>query len=428
MQIKPIPDRHLTDCLDDVPLNTYETPSPHPSRKSKVKVEAVDRKIPRKQLAPTPCCHNRFVASGPFEQTLLQLDENKKQQVRLKEEENELVESLKSAAFNHYSYDGDTFLRDYGVVDPEGKGVISARFFANGKKVGDYEGELVYRIPDPFDHSKPQKYIVFKLSNDLSAFQPVRRQQSLQQQKCAIIPMQNDRYIAWSNRWIENTDIEIGRNGSKNMRYLNHSKQANVRLLPHPVERYILWENRHSLSIEVLAIDDIKYGTEIVFDYEPRTKNKDIKFHLPTVSKLTCLHKETITDQLNKASNHQLALTFPKVAKVTTPKHLTKKQNNPTKKPPPPTKPHKKTLLVLPPSSQSVKRKKATAMLRQRNAYDPILEKLIQAAQKAGVSEKIIFCTSNKDFKIPHRLWNTYCITWNKMYKQMPLNKNLITT
>ncbi|GAA4649597.1 hypothetical protein GCM10023116_18710 [Kistimonas scapharcae] len=145
-----------------------------------------------------------------------------------------------------------------------------------------------------------KKYVVFKLSNDLSAFQQVRRLQGSQQTPCKIIPMKNDRYIAWSNRWIENTDIEIGRNGSNNLRYLNHSKRANVHLISHPFERYIPWEMRHGLSIEVFAIHDIRCGTEALFDYDPKTKDKYIKFYLATVSALDPLHKIRIAEQLNK--------------------------------------------------------------------------------------------------------------------------------
>ena len=419
MLSKSIQDRHFTDFLAP-PSSNRGTHSTSRACKHKVKREVVDNPILKKQQ----CLSNdtRSSIRGDFETKLIRLNENQTQQVKLRQEEQELLEQLKSNEFQSYKYDGVTYVSSEGVVDKDGEGVKSARPFITGEKIGDYEGELVYRMPDHLNRSKPNKYVVFKLSNDLSAFRPVRGQQVLQQKRCTITPMTQDRFIIWSNCLIENTDIEIGRNGTNNFCYLNHAKQANVGLTPHPTKCYIPWDKRHDISIEVSALEDIPSHTEMLFNYdkERQIDDRGFKYYSPETSTLTCQHKKRIAEQLNEASSHQLMLYAPKLAKK--PKYPRKQIHTLLSKRFKPTQKKQPTLPIsATPSCKHVELTK-TNPINQSNS-DPMFEKLIQDAEMDGVSRETIFCTSNRKFKAPQNLWNRYSRTWNKMQKKKILNR-----
>ncbi|GAA4649591.1 hypothetical protein GCM10023116_18650 [Kistimonas scapharcae] len=160
MQIEHKRDRHFMDFLRAHLPSTLESPATKPTFAANVKVDIVDNQTLSTPLSPAPSSNVASKTISDFEQVLQLLDENRYDQIRLKQEEEEHVDSLKSPRFQHYGYDGNTYVSDEGVVDTEGKGVKCARHFAKGEKVGDYEGELVYRIPDHLDHSRPKKYLI----------------------------------------------------------------------------------------------------------------------------------------------------------------------------------------------------------------------------------------------------------------------------
>ncbi|WP_345195613.1 hypothetical protein [Kistimonas scapharcae] len=108
---------------------------------------------------------------------------------------------------------------------------------------------------------------------------------------------------------------------------------------------------------------------------------------------------------------------------VATPKNPIKQHEKHKRKHFTPTTPHeKKPTDQLSPSRKYANSPQTTA-ISQCNTQDQRLQKLLWHAKKAGVSEEMIFCTSNKRFKVPQKLWNTYSITWNKLLRQRTLNK-----
>ena len=154
---------------------------------------------------------------------------------------------------------------DQGVVS--GVGVVAQRRFYPGDSIAQFSGRIVFRTLNANG-----RYNVFSVhTND-----PVPRIQF----------HDRDTYTAWSGIHLLHSGspgIEIGRDGDSDIRYLNHSKNANVQVISTFVGRMNIHECHHKLVLTVVALKDIKPGDELVFDYDKSKLDAEIDFSLTTV-------------------------------------------------------------------------------------------------------------------------------------------------
>ena len=159
---------------------------------------------------------------------------------------------------------------DRGVV--HGTGVVSKQWFKKHDFITLYHGPLVYRLISR-QHNDQQKFHVFRLEPGKSC--PVPKF------------LEKDTFAAWSNVFIKYSGIpgiEIGRDAVGPIRYLNHSKDANVKITSHIVGR-LAFNECEKLLLRVIALKDINPGEELLFDYDPSQPQSMIDFTLSTVEK-----------------------------------------------------------------------------------------------------------------------------------------------
>ncbi len=152
-----------------------------------------------------------------------------------------------------------------GVVD--GTGVVAERHFSAGDRIAEYTGNVVYRIKNTRGC-----YHVFSVQTCGSA------------QKVQF--HQRDTFAAWSGIYLQGSGkpgIEVGRDGDQDIRFLNHSKNANVQVVSEFVGRMNIHECNKKLLMMVVALKDINPGEELVFDYDPSKPDAKIDFSLTTV-------------------------------------------------------------------------------------------------------------------------------------------------
>ena len=152
-----------------------------------------------------------------------------------------------------------------GVVD--GVGVVAQRCFRRGEGIAQFGGPIVFRVKNPNG-----RYNVFSVITT----DPVPR----------VKFHEGDTYIVWSDIYLlhsGNPGIEIGRDGDSNIRYLNHSKNANVQVVSTHTGRMNIHDCHHKLLLNVKALKNIKPGDELVFDYDKTRPDSSIDFTLSTV-------------------------------------------------------------------------------------------------------------------------------------------------
>ena len=154
---------------------------------------------------------------------------------------------------------------DQGVV--AGIGVVAQCQFRAGDSVAHYTGPIVFRTMNPNG-----RYHVFSVSTIGSAPQ--------------VRFHERDTYIAWSGNYLLHSGksgIEIGRDGDGDMRFLNHSKKANVQIVSTGADRMNIYECHEQLLLTVVALKDINPGDELVFDYDKSKPDSAIDFSLRMV-------------------------------------------------------------------------------------------------------------------------------------------------
>ena len=157
-----------------------------------------------------------------------------------------------------------------GVV--HGTGVVSKKRFKRDDFIALYHGPLIYRIKSQ-QHDLQQKFNVFRL--DPGKGPPVPRF------------LKKDTFAAWSNVFLKDSGkpgIEIGRDAVGPIRYLNHSKNANVKITSRTLGQ-LAFNEREKLLLRVNALKDIAPGEELLFDYDPGLPESKIDFTLSTVEK-----------------------------------------------------------------------------------------------------------------------------------------------
>lgn len=157
-----------------------------------------------------------------------------------------------------------------GVV--HGTGVVSKQRFKKNDFIALYHGPLIYRVRSR-QHKRQQKFNVFRLDPDKGT--PVPRF------------LEKDTFAAWSNVFLKHSGfpgIEIGRDAVGPIRYLNHSKNANVKITSRIVGR-LPFNECEKLLLRVIALKDIAPGEELLFDYDPGLPESEIDFTLSTVEK-----------------------------------------------------------------------------------------------------------------------------------------------
>ncbi|WP_257292453.1 SET domain-containing protein [Endozoicomonas sp. ONNA1] len=173
-----------------------------------------------------------------------------------------------------------------GVV--HGTGVIATRSFKKDEEVCHYDGPLVYRIRN----CHTGKYHVFTMKDMGNQ----------------IDFPENDSYVAWSGAFIAKSGrpaIEIGRDGKKDIRFLNHSKEPNVMIRCSGSDT-VEWGNQDSIQLVVVAISDIKPGEELLFDYDKNKQDSEIDFSKSDVEIATEKQKNKIINRVKNLNQKGL--------------------------------------------------------------------------------------------------------------------------
>lgn len=178
-----------------------------------------------------------------------------------------------------------------GVV--HGTGVVANRSFKKHGLVSLYSGSLVYRRKVMQYNKWRQKFHVFKISTETG--KPVPQF------------LNNDTFIAWSDLLIKHSGspgIEVGLEATGPIKFLNHSKNANVKIIStmggFPVEERLDFKNRSRLRLQVIAVKDIEPEEELLFDYDPDKPDSMIDFTLSDVEKPDKRTTNTITRAISK--------------------------------------------------------------------------------------------------------------------------------
>ena len=178
-----------------------------------------------------------------------------------------------------------------GVV--HGTGVVANRSFKKYDLVSLYSGSLVYRRKVMRYNKWQQKFHVFKISTETGKPFPQF--------------LNNDTFIAWSDLLIKHSGspgIEVGLEATGPIKFLNHSKNANVKIIStmggFPVEERLDFKNRSRLRLQVIAVKDIEPEEELLFDYDPGKPDSMIDFTLSDVEKPDEKSTDTIKSTISK--------------------------------------------------------------------------------------------------------------------------------
>ena len=177
---------------------------------------------------------------------------------------------------------------DQNVV--EGKGVIATRHYTKGDIISLYEGEIVCRV---FCKGSKDRFYAFTISEGGGGDFDIKQ-------------LDEDTYVAWSGVTVQASEpypIELGRNGSTDVRYLNHSKNPNVGLMYYGYDP-LPWEERENLQLNVIALRPIHPGEELTFDYEPDKPDHEIDFSISLIDKLTDNRRKTLHSEIQQLKQH----------------------------------------------------------------------------------------------------------------------------
>ncbi len=173
-----------------------------------------------------------------------------------------------------------------------GIGVVATRNFKENDEICLYDGPMVYRI---FNHLSG-KYYVFSINNKGNdSFDNIKF-------------LEKDTYVAWSGINVESAGrpaIELGRNCEQDIRFLNHSKEANV-MIRYTGMNMVKWGDQDSLRLTVVALEDIKSGEELFLDYDTGKPASKIDFCLSAVEEPTEIQKQKIAMRVNKLNQKYL--------------------------------------------------------------------------------------------------------------------------
>ncbi|MFK0569965.1 SET domain-containing protein-lysine N-methyltransferase [Endozoicomonas sp.] len=176
---------------------------------------------------------------------------------------------------------------DKNVVN--GKGVVATCDFKKGDEIAAYEGDIACRI---FCDELKNKFYAFTIREENGDFE--------------IKGLEKDTFVAWSQVTVRKSGkyaIELGRNGSTDLRYLNHSKNANVEVA-YVGRRQLSWSDRNSLRLTATALRKIHKGEELLFDYNPDKTDSEIDFSISLIEKLTDSRKKAIYKQIQKLQDN----------------------------------------------------------------------------------------------------------------------------
>jgi len=215
-------------------------------------------------------------------------------------------QSIAASQENTYGYKAT----DQGVV--AGTGVVAECPFRKGDRIARYTGPIVFRI-----RSANGRYHVFSVSTTDSVPQ--------------VQFHKNDTYIAWSGIYLCHSGspgIEVGRDGDRDIRFLNHAKNANVQVVSTCTNRVNIHEC-NTLLLTVVALKDIEPGDELVFDYDKSKPDSQIDFSLTTVDepdpdKASKIHTSIV--RICQESDPILRLLRTTLDRCTTPDRCTNQQ------------------------------------------------------------------------------------------------------
>ncbi|WP_419835974.1 SET domain-containing protein-lysine N-methyltransferase [Endozoicomonas atrinae] len=157
--------------------------------------------------------------------------------------------------------------------DKDEEGCFAEKDIKTDENIGEYEGDRVFR-----KHTSGEEFIAFKMEKETEE----------------VIFLEEDKYVAWTNVFLEGTHYEIGISGTTRLKKLNHSPRPNCALWVLIDGKYkdkespkIPWEKLDQLRIDVQAITDIRAGQELFFDYSAESKKQPINFDINLVGKPT---------------------------------------------------------------------------------------------------------------------------------------------
>ncbi|WP_257297331.1 SET domain-containing protein [Endozoicomonas sp. YOMI1] len=177
-----------------------------------------------------------------------------------------------------------------GVV--HGTGVIATQNFKVNEEICPYDGPLVYRI---LNHHSGKYHVFTMKSTGNDGF-------------TGLDFPENDTYVAWSGVVIAKAGrpaIELGRNCEHDIRFLNHSKQANVMICYTGMDS-VAWGDRDSLRLTVVALRDIKSGEELLFDYDKNKPDSEIDFSISALEQVTEEQRNKIIKRVNVLNQKHL--------------------------------------------------------------------------------------------------------------------------
>ncbi|WP_066014179.1 SET domain-containing protein-lysine N-methyltransferase [Endozoicomonas atrinae] len=256
--------------------------------------------------------------------------------------------------------------------DEEEEGCFADKDIKTDEKIGEYQGDIVFRKP-----TSGEEFIAFKMEKETEE----------------VIFLEEDKYVAWTNVFLEGTHYEIGISGTTRLNKLNHSPKPNCALWVLIDGKYkdkespeIPWEKLDQLRIDVQAITDISAGQELFFDYRAESKKQPINFDINLVGKPT-------TEQILEARSALKKSRYPsesKKSKMTQP-DVEKSFNQ-----------------------QFKKLSDESKMLYNVNKANKGFCKILHKAVEKGVPLKSMLAMSIEEFETDDKdLWNSCLVIWS---------------
>lgn len=177
-----------------------------------------------------------------------------------------------------------------GVVD--GTGVMATRNFKRDEEICLYDGPMAYRI---LNHLSGKYYVFTITDNGDDGFNNIDF-------------LEKDTYVAWSGVNVERAGtpaIEAGRNCEQDIRFLNHSKDANVMIL-YRGQNTVKWGDQESVRLTVIALRDINPGEELLLDYDSDKPDSEIKFDLTAVEEKNKTQQQKIIKRISRLNQKQI--------------------------------------------------------------------------------------------------------------------------
>lgn len=150
-----------------------------------------------------------------------------------------------------------------------GKGSFAEKSFEIGEKVAEYTGRTVLSYPSK---QYPEYFFVAEIDEEELERDNIPEK---------IRYLDNDTYVLWSGIRLEGTYFEFGIHGTSTIRYINHSKTPNTKLSIDFNKSSANWSDKENIKVSLIAIDEIKSGDELCFDYQAGSKKRiDFKKNL----------------------------------------------------------------------------------------------------------------------------------------------------